>query len=596
MFASLRESFYDLANYPKDSTSTGTNDIKRYFSVTLPNIIYNNDKTIDFNPLTNVTNMRTGKSDVVLENAWKKGEGAVKDDLAAKQAACESVGNGDQFDHLTDLASSVDTSSRARCGWIYNSRNYENGRGAFGLQSGPIQSTVKGQWNWNLQAAKEKYHTAICQNVQGCADIDSQVYKQRCGWCKKSGKAVPITNKAIAYPFNTNTACQPNDLITSAASCPPPQPILDPSYVRSPAEACVPLQNGALPRDCLLQKAVAAGCSDAGSLYQALRGGSDNNYISVLSQQQAFKVYQERAAIPLSSTQLQTGKLSVSDAINGFKRVQDQASSEANTGLVAAARDLCIRKGAIDEYDFCSEIQDSNSGPFSLECIQRAFLVGGGQKTGRKYPTAATFTEWNAVGTWSGVKAKVQSLMALTRSKDRTVQENAMMDFYGIRLQNKRNALPYGPEIAYKDDQVILSANRPIGYPDGYRVVGYVNDESDEMLDKVASRMGFTMGTPPPLRPQCSSPNANVPETVSGWKYKGCFKDCNGRSLPNRLANVGSIEQCIAQAKAAGFNTSGNQYYGECWAGNNTDWDRQGNAGCCPPLGGACNQHIYSAN
>ena len=597
MFATLRESFYDLANYPTDSTTIGTRDIKTYFSETLPNMIYNNDKTMDFGPLTGTINIATGKQETILKNAWKKGEGEVNDNLAARQAECESTGNGDQFDHLTSMASSIDTSARARCGWIYNSTNPDNGRGALGIVSGPIQSKVKGNWMWNLQAAKEKYHTAICQNIQGCADIDSKIYKQRCGWCKKSGKAVPIIGKTVAYPFGRNTGCQPNDLVTSAASCPVPQPITDPSYVRSPAEACVPLQNGALPRDCLLQKTLAAGCSDAGSLYQALRSGSDNNYTSVLSQEQAFKVYQERAAIPLSSIQLQTGKMSISDALDGFKRVQDQGASEANTGVQAAARDLCMKKGAIDEYDFCSEIQDSNPGPFTIECIRKVFLTGGGQKAGRKYPSPNTVAEWNALGSWSAVKAKVQSLHALTRSKDRTVQENAMMDFYGIRLQNKRNPLPYGPEIAYKDDKVLLSANRPIGYPNGYTVAAYVYDENNEMLDTVANRMGFTMGTPPSLRPQCSSPNANVPESVSGWKYKGCFNDCHqGRGLPNFIGRVGSIEQCIALAKSRGFNTSGNQYYGECWAGNNTDWGRMGNAGCCPPIGGACNQQIYSAN
>lgn len=97
-----------------------------------------------------------------------------------------------------------------------------------------------------------------------------------------------------------------------------------------------------------------------------------------------------------------------------------------------------------------------------------------------------------------------------------------------------------------------------------------------------------------PLR--CKAPFANPPAEVAGWKYKGCWRDCHqGRGLPNRLPNVGSIEQCIAQAKARGYNTAGNQYFGECWAGNNTDWNKMGDAGCCEPLGGGCTQQIYSS-
>ena len=95
---------------------------------------------------------------------------------------------------------------------------------------------------------------------------------------------------------------------------------------------------------------------------------------------------------------------------------------------------------------------------------------------------------------------------------------------------------------------------------------------------------------------QCKAPFANPPQEVAGWKYKGCWRDCHqGRGLPNRLPNVNSIEQCIAQAKARGYNTAGNQYFGECWAGNNTDWNKMGDAGCCEPLGGGCTQQIYSS-
>jgi hypothetical protein len=101
---------------------------------------------------------------------------------------------------------------------------------------------------------------------------------------------------------------------------------------------------------------------------------------------------------------------------------------------------------------------------------------------------------------------------------------------------------------------------------------------------------------PPAPAKKCNPPLANPPAEVSGWKYKGCFRDCSqGRGLPHRLPNVGSIEACIAQAKARGFNTSGNQYFGECWAGNNSDWNKMGDAGCCEPLGGGCTQQIYSA-
>jgi hypothetical protein len=61
------------------------------------------------------------------------------------------------------------------------------------------------------------------------------------------------------------------------------------------------------------------------------------------------------------------------------------------------------------------------------------------------------------------------------------------------------------------------------------------------------------------------------------------------------LNDVTSISACVEQAKAKGYNVSGSQNFGECWAGTNADWDRMGMATCCEDLGGTCTQHIYVA-
>jgi hypothetical protein len=683
------EGFFDLAGFPKDSTSIGTWDIKKYFGVTLPNMIYNNDKKMDLIKITQTANVRTGSADAVLKNDWKKGVGNIGETLAAKQAACESVGNGDQFDHLSSLSATEDKNARIRCGWTYNNSKPHNGRGAFGNSEGPFKPNAQGVWMWNLDAAKEKYHGSICSNIKDCPDIDSNMYKHRCGWCTKSGKAVPIVNNGTAYPYNTNTACPASQLITQGSKCPPPEPLDDPTGPRAPGEVCTPLQNGSLPRDCLIAKVTAAGCSDQGTLAQALRSGSDNDYSNVLRQQQAYKVFQERASMPLDTNGLKTGKMTISDALNNFSRVQDISASEANGGLQFAARDLCIKRGTIDEYDFCVELNDNTTGPFTLDCLQKAFLRGGGQKAGTAYPSGPTAAQWNGLGNWAAVKANIQKIYAKTRSQDRTIQEQGMMEFYGIRLLNKKHALPYGPEIAWKDTSVVLSCQRPLPVPESYIYAGCIDDENDESFDKWmkdwGTKNGWTMGTPPPPpyktidrydfpgndikcefvgdhpfgseasfgKPrrecdadpncvshnefqvdgrvhyclkhnssnghsmaenawwnqgnkwirihmknprQCKPPFSNPPEEVSGWKYKGCWKDCSqGRGLPNYLGQVSNIEQCIAKAKAAGYNTSGNQYFGECWAGNNTDWNKMGDPGCCEAIGGACTQQIYSS-
>jgi hypothetical protein len=506
------EGFFDLANFPKDSSSLATMDIKKFFGVTLPNMIYNNDKDMDVSKITQTANIRTKQTESVLKNDWKKGAGNLGDRLAAKQAACEAVGNGDQFDQLSSLASTEDANSRIRCGWVYNNAKPSNGRGAFGTSEGPFKTSAKGNWMWNLDNAKEKYHTSICSGVQGCQDIDSNIYKQRCGWCVKSGKAVPIINGGTAYPYKTNTACPASKLITKGSKCPPPPALDDPTGPRAPGEACIPLQNGALPRDCLIQKLTAAGCSDKGSMAQALRSGSNNDYTNVLRQEEAYRMFQQRAAIPLDDTALKTGKITISDALNNFQRVEDQATSEANSGLQYAARDLCLNKGALDQFDFCSELQDTSSGPFKPECIIAAFGKEGGQ-IGSTINTdlltlpltknAQVMKNWNALGNWRSVKEKIKDIKRLTNSTNRGTQEKAMLDFYGIRIQNKRNPLPDGPEMAWKDTWVVTSCQRPLPIPEDYNHAGCIDDEKDETFEKWmkdwAGPNGWAMGTPPPI-------------------------------------------------------------------------------------------------
>jgi hypothetical protein len=448
IFGQMKEPFLSAdqlnkkGTIPQDPLAAGTKMIQNYYANTMPNAVYSKDPSMPLSDMTRTADPLLTGTDPVLKDEWVLA-GLSGDLLSRRQAECEAAGSGDQFDHLNSLANGYDKKSRARCGWIYNNSKPSDGRGAFGTIDGAFNSTVAGTWTWNLEKAREKYHTAICKEVKNCEDLDAPMYKGRCGWCSKSGKAVPIASGQVAYPYGPLTACPGASLVTSSGSCPKPPPPVpgvtpSPANQRSPAQACDPLPNGNLPRDCLILKARQAGCSDSGTMIDAMKRGSDMNYFDSLSQAASYILYQQRASVGLDDTALSKGKITIGQALTEFKRVNDQAASNLEGGIQFAARDLCYKSGTMATFDFCTEILDSTLGPFSLECLQKEFLRMGGQKTGTMFPGPSNLSTWNSQNKWMDVKRTIGKIAEGVRSTDRAIQEEAMIQFYGIPLEDKK--------------------------------------------------------------------------------------------------------------------------------------------------------------
>lgn len=440
-FNSIQESFTG-SSIPTDPNTVGTKKIQTYYGETLPNAIYGQDSSIPLANMTLTPNNALTSTSPILKNSWAAVGGGYSDMLSSRQASCQGTG-GDTFEHLTSLAANFDPKSKLRCGWVYNTANPSSGAGAYGSSDGPYDTSAVGTWMWDLNAAKQKYHTYLCDQVLNCQDLDSSMYKGRCGWCTTSGKAIPIVNGVVAYPYGRTTGCSATSLKTSSGSCPPPPAPPPPGVAGIPAsqmsqaDICNPLANGNISRTCLTSKLKQVGCTDGGTIYQALQSGSDNNYLDVLNNSDAFNKYQSLATIPLDTNSLKTGNLTVAQALSEFNRVNDQASSNLKTGLNYAARDLCYSSGILDTFDFCTEITDSTYSPFTLECLQKQFLRAGGQQTGTMYPSLDNLGTWNSNNTWADVKSLINQLASATQSKDRLTQQNAMLQFYGIPLQDK---------------------------------------------------------------------------------------------------------------------------------------------------------------
>ena len=79
------------------------------------------------------------------------------------------------------------------------------------------------------------------------------------------------------------------------------------------------------------------------------------------------------------------------------------------------------------------------------------------------------------------------------------------------------------------------------------------------------------------------------------WTPRGHWKDNDGRTLPNNIGNVTSVQECKDKAKTAGYNVIGLQFGGQCWAGKDLDYEFLGQGVGISELGDFGENNVFTA-
>ncbi len=382
--------------------------------------------------------------------------------LAEKAAYCAST-------PIDDLIAVKNPRDPVGCGWLYsppplNSPYPVVNRGALGKADGAIRAfnpPASKQWFFDLAAAKKQVLLDTCKALKSCTDVDNPVYKGKCGFCKDTNQGVPIDGAGQPlYPSDPRGGCDSEAIVRSAGQCPPPpppapgpQPMVD--------RTCDPV-NGRIGPECMRRQLLAAGCQEQGALAVALAGPRDpRHYLQGLSRYDALWMYQRRAQPALNLDLFRQGQATVQQALDEGRRLVANTYQPEASGLGLAARDLCLRRGAFQAYDACSELSDASTAPFDLRCLQHLFLKMGGQTNGKKYPSVANHAEYNAMGTWGAVKQYIQRLYrgmyantpsgplkesfqgSVAGGDKYTTQRQAMIDLLGIVPEKAIARVPY---------------------------------------------------------------------------------------------------------------------------------------------------------
>jgi hypothetical protein len=414
----------------------------------------------------------------------------IDQELKNKAAICRAAKNPEE------LAGTVNYGDKVRCGWIYKkgptgSPEPEISEGALGTKNGPLSflpHNKGGQWFWNLTEAQKQIDKTRCDCLKDCRDVGGADFYGKCGFCKGQSRGIPIKpDGSIKYATEPLLSCSPTNLIREVGSCPPPPAPGSPAAMAASQDICAMDANGQVSRNCILNRLMAAGCSDQGSVAIALQtGATPDNYARALESVPSFQKYQLFSTTPLNSDVLRQGKGSAQVALTEFQRLaKDSKTVDETTAVGAASRDLCTKKGVFDNYDFCTELADASRAPFALECLQKEFRKQGGQPAGTLYPVDTskgnplqaeldamnadlkylrglglgpgsgnatfddryarqkalseqvnagnTFNYWNTkYNTWGDVRAAMKQIAANTKSTDKNIQSVSLKQFLGI--------------------------------------------------------------------------------------------------------------------------------------------------------------------
>ena len=414
---------------------------------------------------------------------------------------------------IDGLLSSQNESKPIRCGWMYSPPPTGSpiptvSRGAIGTVNGPINfngpTNSHTQWYWSIEDAKKRALVDKCKALRNCADVNTEPYNGICGYCSDIGQGIPVdANGRPLYTDSPLTGCSSGSIVTRAGSCPPPP---DTGVNLNTNQTCTPI-GGRLPFGCLDSILHQGGCSTDGALSIALStGATPRDYMATARNLESMDLYNKKASQPFNINIFSDGQATVAMALQEASNLASNANTKpANSAIGAAARDLCLRKGALDQYNFCADIPLTSPPPYNLSCLQRAFREAGGQAAGTKYPTTQNINSlYNVLPMWKNVIDYINRLASNASSTgEYTAQQTALNDFLGIRPEDPIYHVNPLPDTSCKKGTFMygnwIGKNMPIQKSTKLNTGECVYMFADPVYTKMVTESGVAKYYPGPL-------------------------------------------------------------------------------------------------
>lgn len=292
------------------------------------------------------------------------------------------------------------------CGWYFAEDADKPSFPAWGTKDGPISAKIRkqasgGKWYfYDLSGAQMAEDRKRCDRITSCKLAD--LYPTRCAFCDGLGHGVPIdpATGGSKYPNDDDLNCL-NRLVTLPENCAavPNLPAITNAQgviiipEKPPRDICA-LQDGKMPRACLIFLAKAAGLQENGNLIKIIKSdteqytvnGTENNKKLVA----LLELIRITGRLAYNIEYFGNGNCLRKDVISYYTQLVDVVIYGETEEVRQAAGWLV--NGTFYNFDKCTS---GMRGPYELTFLQRLFRNAGGQPDGASYPKAETIDNYN---------------------------------------------------------------------------------------------------------------------------------------------------------------------------------------------------------
>lgn len=343
-------------------------------------------------------------------------------DVMKKEMACRAM-------ELPEDLPDDNIKQRIDCTWMFS----PTGKSGATLASigGPVfgisrkkYPTTQFEMLWSKEEAIKKEKIKVCALTKKC---DLLVPGNGCGFCPEFGQAVPVD-------LNGNS-------LYNEARC-PGKPVMNPDDCMKPRSeggggytinSCVPDASGNLTKSCLSALAEMAGCSDKGTILQALKDPSVPTIATkgVRDVADVMRSY----SFNLPTNLFSDGKVTVNTALNTYISISKASQISKKARVQKAAGNLCYGT----DFSPC-DYEDSSQENFNLKCLQDLYQSVGCQGRGSEFPTENNVSGFYGK-TWGSIKKSV-TLMAdmmtnVRGSYSANQQKDALQRCIGTHLRQR---------------------------------------------------------------------------------------------------------------------------------------------------------------